>query len=697
MSQIDDPAACQVEFEQAHVSTLYELLTERLSEAQTRLADVLKTPAESASETHEREVTAQRLAKEIGRLEGAENGLVFGRIDRADGTTLRIGRLGMQTDEEDLPLLVDWRANAARPFYEATPVHPMSLRRRRHLRLEERTVVAVSDELLDGSAPTAGDVVGDGPLMEALSARRTGRMQAAVATLQAEQDEIVRSTHRGVSVVQGGPGTGKTVVALHRAAYVLYAFPRAAEHGVLVVGPNARFLEYISQVLPSLGENDVVLATCQELAGVFPDTAEPLDVARLKGSSAMADALADMVRCHQAPSGSFTVRIGHETVRLHDEVVATARDAAVATGLGHNPARQVFKELLVDAITDALERSTGDILEQIDAEVAILTGTDLDRATAADLRHLGFDDAPATGPADEFDADAVRVGLLDDAHIDRTVETLWPRLVPSELVRALLTNSDTLAEHLPGLTKDERSRLLRSSEDSWTDADVPLLDEAASLLDGPPQRTYGYVVVDEAQELTAMQWRMIVRRCPGKAMTLVGDFAQAGPVTTARDWKEALSPHVGPRFNLHTLTVSYRTTQEILETTRELLARIAPDQTPTRSLRRGETPRTVPTQPDAIVATVARELQTQTAAHPGELLGVICAESRLDQLTAAGIGEHARIVPASEARGLEFDGVVVVSPEEIVTARPGGEKDLYVALTRATKRLCTIAVQGQGC
>ena len=693
MPKVNDPAAYQIELEQAHVSTLYELLTERLSEAKTHLADVLKTPAESASEAHEREVTAGRLAKEIGRMEGAENGLVFGRIDRADGTALRIGRLGMQTDEDDLPLLVDWRADAARPFYEATPVHPMGLRRRRHLRLEERAVVAVSDELLDGSAPTTGDVVGDGPLMEALSARRTGRMQAAVATLQAEQDEIVRSAHRGVSVVQGGPGTGKTVVALHRAAYVLYAFPRAAEHGVLVVGPNARFLDYISQVLPSLGENEVVLATCQELAGVSPDTAEPLDVARLKGRSELAEALAGLVRCHQAPGGGFTVRIGHESVRLHDEVVATARDAAVATGLGHNPARQVFKELLVDAITDALERSTHDILEQIDAEVATLTGTDLDQATASDLRQLGYDDAPATGPADEFDADAVRTGLLDDTHVDRTVDTLWPHLAPSELVRALLTNPDTLAEHLPGLTAFERSRLLHHSKDSWTDADVPLLDEAASLIEGPPQRTYGHVVVDEAQELTAMQWRMIVRRCPGKAMTLVGDFAQAGPITTARDWKEALSPHVGSRFNLHTLTVSYRTTQEILETARELLVRIAPDQKPTRSLRRGETPRTVPTQPDALVATVARELQTQTAMYPGELLGVICAETRLDQLTAAGLAEHARIVPASEARGLEFDEVVVVSPEEIITARPGGEKDLYVALTRATKRLCTITVQ----
>ncbi|ADI11800.1 Superfamily I DNA and RNA helicase-like protein [Streptomyces bingchenggensis BCW-1] len=690
---MNDPALRQVELERAQVSTLYELLTERLAEARARLADVLKAPAESASEAYEREVAAERLAKEIGRLEGAENGLVFGRIDWADGTTLRIGRIGLQTEDDDLPLLVDWRANAARPFYEATPVHPMSLRRRRHLRLEEHMVVGVSDELLDGSTPTAEDVVGDGPLTEALSARRTGRMQAAVATLQAEQDEIVRSAHRGVTVVQGGPGTGKTVVALHRAAYVLYAFPRAAEHGVLVVGPNTRFLDYISQVLPSLGENEVVLATCQELAGVFPDTVEPYDVASLKGSSALADALAELVRFHQAPDGDFTVRVGQESVRLEDEAVARARDAAVATGLGHNRARQVFKELLVDAATEALERSMGDILEQIDAEVAKLTGKNLDRAAAADLRHLGHDDPASSGPADEFDADTVRAGLLDDAHVEHTVEALWPRLVPGDLVRALLTDPDALAEHLPQLTEGERSRLLRAADDPWTDTDVPLLDEAASLVEGPPERIYGHVVVDEAQELTAMQWRMIVRRCPARAMTLVGDFAQAGPVATARDWKEALSPHLGPRFNLHTLTVSYRTTQEILDSTRDLLARIAPDQRPARSLRRGETPRTVTTPPDALVATVAQELQAQTAAYPGEFLGVICADARLDELTAVGIAQPARIVPASEARGLEFDGVVVVSPEEIIRARPGGERDLYVALTRATKRLCTITAQ----
>lgn len=691
MSTMNDPAVRAVEAERDYVSSLYALLTERLSEARESRASVLKAKADSAGEAYEREIAAERLAKEIGRLEGAEKGLVFGRIDWTDGTALRIGRIGLQTEEDDLPLLVDWRANAARPFYEATAVHPMDLRRRRHLRLEERTVISVSDELLDGTAPTDDDVVGDGPLTEALSARRTGMMQAAVATLQAEQDEIVRSAHRGVTVVQGGPGTGKTVVALHRAAYVLYAFPRAAEEGVLVVGPNARFLDYISQVLPSLGENDVVLATCQELAGVSTDAVDPLDRARLKGGSDLADALAGLLRVHQAPAGDFAVRVGQERVHLSGEEVAMAREAAVRAVSGHNPARQAFKELLVDAVTDAMQRDMSEVLEQIDADAERMTGINLDRFTGVAQRRV--EGAADPGPVHELDLDAIRDDLLDDAGVDRAVETLWPRLVPGDLVKALLTDADALAEYLPRLTAQERSLLLRGPDDPWTDADVPLLDEAASLVDGLPKRTYGHVVVDEAQELTAMQWRMIVRRCPARAMTLVGDFAQAGPVATACDWKEALSPHVGPRFKLHNLTVSYRTTQEILESVRDLLTRIAPDQKPTRSLRSGESPRTVTTPPDGLVAAAVQELRAQSTTYPGELLGVICADNRVSELTAQGIAHHARIVPASEARGLEFDGVVVVDPEEIITAHPGGERDLYVALTRATKRLCTITVQ----
>ncbi|MHB9856830.1 HelD family protein [Streptomyces sp. YIM S03343] len=675
------------------MSAIYGLFEERLADARAQLTVALRSPAGSAREMYERDVAADRLTREVCRLEAAEAGLVFGRIDGVDGIALHIGRLGLHTEDRDLPLLVDWRAEAARPFYEATTGYPMGLRRRRHLRLEDRTVRSVSDELLDGSDVTTDDIVGDDPLVEVLQARRTGRMSAAVATLQAEQNAIVRSPHRGVTVVQGGPGTGKTVVALHRAAYVLYAFARAAEQGVLVLGPNTRFLDYVSQVLPSLGENDVVLATCEELAGAVPDAVEPLEAALLKGSSVLADALANLVRARQAAAGDFAVRLGQEWVRLRERDVATARDAAVATGLGHNRARQVFKELLVDEVTDVLERGALETLERIDAEVAEATGMDLDRVAAADLRNLGFDDAPAVTPADEFDADAVRTSLLDDDHVDRAVESLWPRLVPEDVVRVLLANPHELAEYLPQLTGEERALLLRAPDTPWTDADMPLLDEAASLVGGPPQRTYGHVVIDEAQELTAMQWRMIVRRCPGRSMTLVGDFAQAGPASNARDWSEALAPHLGRQFNLHTLTVSYRTTEEILETTRDLLARIAPGQTPSRSIRHGDAPRTLTARPDTLTDTLAAELRAQNAKYPGELLGVICADVRTDKLESAGITQWAHLVPASQARGLEFDAAVVVGPEEIITARPGGERDLYVGLTRATKRLCTIVLR----
>ncbi|MFE2721638.1 HelD family protein [Kitasatospora sp. NPDC059327] len=691
MSRIDDAAAREVERERVQVSVIAELFDERLTAAREQLARVLASPPDGAGRAYEREVAAGRLAGEVRRLEGAEEGLVFGRIDLVDGTALRIGRLGLHREADELPVLMDWRAAAARPFYEATPVHPMGLRRRRHLRLAGRTVVGVSDELLDDSAPTGQDVLGDGPLTAALRARRTGRMGTAVATLQVEQDAIVRSPHRGVTVVQGGPGTGKTVVALHRAAYVLYAFPRAAEQGVLVVGPNTRFLDYIGQVLPSLGENDVVLATCEELAGVAPVAAESFAVARLKGGAAPARALAAVVRSRQAPGGDFAVRVGQEWIRLPEEDVALARESARAGALAHNRARGLFKELLVDALVREFARGGAEALEAIDAQVAQLTGLDLDRVAAADLRRLGLDDAPDTA-ADEFDADALRADLLDDASVDRAVEELWPLLTPGDVVRALLADGDAPDGYPREFTDDQRALLRRTPDAPWTDADVPLLDEAASLVDGPPGQTFGHVVVDEAQELTAMHWRMVVRRCPGRSMTLVGDFAQAGPATAARDWKEALGPDLGRRFDLRTLTVSYRTTQEILAVTGELLARIAPDRPPVRSIRRGEVPRTLTAAPDALLDTLLSELREQAAAHPGELTGVICADDRTARLAAAGVDRHARLVPASQARGLEFDAAVVVDPDGITAARPGGERDLYVALTRATKRLCTITV-----
>ncbi|WP_306208859.1 UvrD-helicase domain-containing protein, partial [Actinoplanes sp. RD1] len=245
-------------------------------------------------------------------LEDAPAGLCFGRLDRVDGSTIHVGRRGVRADGE--PLIVDWRAEAARPFYAATAGHPMGLQRRRHVAMDGRVVVGVADEILDGSPAGPGDVPGDGPLAEVLSAPRTGRMGAAVTTLQAEQDAVVRSPHRGTVVVQGGPGTGKTVVALHRAAYVLFAFPAAARN-VLVVGPDRRFLEYISRVLPALGEHGVQLVARRELAGL-PDREDPPGVARRKGVA--------RVRVPRPRARPMTLPVGDERVTVGRRVVADA-------------------------------------------------------------------------------------------------------------------------------------------------------------------------------------------------------------------------------------------------------------------------------------------------------------------------------------------------------------------------------------
>ncbi|WP_283134682.1 HelD family protein [Rhizohabitans arisaemae] len=686
-------AEAEAEAEQLHVTAAYRLLDERLADVRARLADTLRTGAAGPGEVYAREAAAGHLAGRVRQLEGAEEGLVFGRIDAVDGTVLHLGRIGLRTDEHETPLVVDWRAEAARPFYEATSLRPLGLRRRRHLRVESRRVCAVSDELLDGSPPACGDVVGDGPLTQVLEAGRTGRMRAAVATLQTEQDAIVRSAHRGVTVVQGGPGTGKTVVALHRAAYVLYAFPRVAEQGVLILGPNTRFLDYISQVLPSLGENGAVLATCAGLAPVTPSGAEPAATARLKGRAELADALAALVRSRQVAHHRFAVQVGRDLIRLPGEDVARAGKAATTSGLAHNPARALFKRYLADLVVDALELAVITTLEAIDTEALESTGLDLDQAVEADLRALGLDGAPTAAPEAEFDADAVRGALLDDPRFDHAVETLWPRLTPDTVVHAVLADAEAMALHLPSLTDGERTRLLRAPDAGWTDADAVLLDEATALVEGLPERTFGHVVVDEAQELTAMQWRMVLRRCPSRSMTLVGDFAQAGPTATARSWAEALEPHLSTRYALHTLTVSYRSTHEILSATRDLLARIAPDQAPTPALRHGPIPRELTTHRDAVVTVLAPELRAQATAHPGDLLAVICADSRAAELAAAGIDRWARVVPVSQVRGLEFDAVVLIDPPEIVAARPCGERDLYVALTRATKRLCTVTLR----
>lgn len=636
----------QIAAEQTRVSAMYARLDVEVAavRAERGALDVVPPP--------DRLAVAAALDRRLADLVSAEPGLCFGRIDRTGGEALHVGRRGLWVDRA--PLLVDWRAEAARPFYAATPRRPMGLRRRRHLRLDGRTVVAVADELLDGSQPADGDVVSDGPLAEVLSAPRTGRMRDAVTTLQAEQDAVVRAPAGGVTVVQGGAGTGKTMVALHRAAYVLFAYPPAAR-GVLVVGPDARFLEYISQVLPSLGENDVRLVTRAEIGGAGPVVDEPLEVARDKGRAEFAGELAALVQSRRPVAAAVTLPAGPERITLDAEAVGDA--LAAAAGLPHNPGRAVFRERLADRLARARAEAAREQLDRIDADTAAATGLDLDEAVTADLRSLGLAGAP-TVRIRLVDPAEARAALRADPALDAAVTALWPVLTAEEVVEDLLATHPELGRE-PGTP--------------WTAADLALLDEARELVDGPPSEVYGHIVIDEAQELTEMDWRAVLRRCPSRSMTVVGDFAQAGPVSTVRGWADAL----GIRITVHTLTVNYRTTAEILDASRDLLAEVAPEQSPSQSLRHGEPPCMLTR------AAVAAQLR------PDELTAVICADEDTARL-AEEVGDRAQVVPVSQARGLEFDAVVVVDPGRVEAARPSGKRDLYVALTRATKRLTVI-------
>ncbi|MDM7856495.1 HelD family protein [Cellulomonas alba] len=664
----------QTAVEQRHLDAMYA----RLDAEQARLAAEVGEVQRDASDDL-REVRLALLNRRSATLRAADHHVCFGRIDRTDGTALHLGRVGL-TGADGEALLVDWRADAARPFYAATPASPEGLRRRRHLTSSGRTVTGVSDELRDGSAPGPDDVVGDGPLLDALTARRTGRMAEVVATLQAEQDAVVRSPHRGVTVVEGGPGTGKTVVALHRAAYVLAMFDEARADGVLVLGPNPRFLDHISEVLPSLGENDVVLSTptallSDDLAASI-GRAVPSATARAHrrlGSARQATLVADALRARQAPVGTLTVLIDGDRITLDAATLAEIRATAQASELPHNQARDLFRELVADALADEVQLRARVFLARMDEDMEVLTGgLDVERAVASDLARLGYaaDEGGAYGhraAVAELDPQALREALVDDPAVDAAVERAWPRLTPADVV----------ADVVPGVRR-------------WTDAHLPLLDEAAHLLDGPPERTFGHVVVDEAQELTPMQWRAVLRRCPARSMTIVGDLAQAGPATAATTWRQALGD-VARHAEVRTLTVCYRTTAEVLAEAEPLLASIAPDQPRSRALRTGPPPRhshAAGALTDAVLAEAGRE------ATAGGLVGVVAPDDVADALASALAGvDGVRVVPVSQVRGLEFDAAIVVDPVGIRAARESGDRDLYVALTRPTSRLVIVEPQ----
>jgi len=681
----------------------------------------------------ERDIMATEQARRLAQLNAVEHGLCFGRTDAeptADRAgTLYIGRIGLRDDEHE-PRLIDWRAPAAHPFYAATPRDPAGLIRRRHIYTRNRTVTGVDDEVFDLdrlSEPDRRTLSGEAMLIASITSSRTGRMSDVVATIQAEQDRVIRSALQGVLVVQGGPGTGKTVAALHRAAYLLYTHRRTLERrGVLVIGPNATFLRYISQVLPSLGETDVVLSSIGEL---FPGvTAVPDDdpvAAVVKGDHRMTGVLRHAVRnLQQVPPGDLEITADGVRMTVPRDRVLRARDRARGLRKPHNVARKLFVTEMLGALAQAEARTLG--------------------------RQLDPEDVPYA-----------RARLWDEPPVRAALDGLWPFLTPQRLVAGLLAEEGALRRAAPGFTDAERAGLLRPDHpDSWTVADVPLLDEAAQLLGSDdsaakrqrraaererraeeryarevleitgvaesgyvdaatladwnrdpgqqlttaerawadPSWAYGHVIVDEAQELSEMAWRMVMRRIPTRSLTVVGDIAQRGSAAGARSWAQMLDPYVKGRWREEPLTVNYRTPAEIMAVAADVLAAVAPGERPPESVREeGVAPRALSgLAPIASVVDAERDEMGEDGR-----LAVIAPTARMAELGRllpdAVPGDRAEVLDApvalltvGQSKGLEFDRVVLADPAGILAQSPAGGHDLYVAITRATHRLTVL-------
>ncbi|ALE93090.1 helicase [Arthrobacter alpinus] len=664
----------------------------------------LATPAQDAVEQARMRMLVRRRAE----LQHAEQGLIFGRIDALDATVRHLGRVGIPSPSDNGdPLVIDWRAPAARAFYTATPVDPQGQARRRHIRTQGRTVISFEDEPLDGSR--ASELVGEGALLAALGERRTGQMSTAAATLQREQDDVVRADSRGPLVVQGGPGTGKTVVALHRVAYLLFTYPKLAAQGVLVIGPSPRFLDYIGQVLPALGETAIVSATCDTLVpGVGVERLEQRELAEIKGRALWQQGLARYCASRlPQPAG---VELLWEGERYTIDETQTARTIASATsGRSYHGARAVFIQQVQDQLTDAVvarseatmaqvEDGLEDLLRDFDA---VFTHTD-NRAASSGATGTDVD-----GMLTEEDIELLREKIADDDGVNATLQRWWPTLDTTRELRRLLDDEALLEQWVPELTDAERG-LIAGEPRTWASSDLPLYDALADLLgDAIPNNgqgefmsdrasaqrdwVYGHVVIDEAQELSEMQWQMVMRRCPSRSITAVGDIDQAEAPHRHTTWQEAVSAAFGDRWTEAQLSICYRTPMEVMALTGAVLRNAGSQNEPPRAVRAaGIEPWELSVTEGELAAEAARAVEQLSARWKGGMVGVIAPMERLTALREALPGTP--VLSASDAKGLEWDATLLIDAPSIAAA-PRGWNGLYVALTRCTQELGQLLVR----
>jgi len=685
--------------EQRHVDACYSRLDELTKHLQSRMSSISTEPGTGTGQDElEKQAFYDNLVQQVTSARAAANRLCFGRLHLTNGESRHIGRIGLRDDAGE-PLLLDWRAPQAAGFYQATSVEPMDVERRRRIITRDRTVTHIEDEDLTDPVSTAQDAATD-----AVNAPREGRMSDIVATIAADQDRVVRSPLNQITVVQGGPGTGKTVVALHRAAWLLYTHrERLAKDGVLVVGPSTTFLRYIDQVLPSLGETDVVLLTPGQL---YPPVSTSLidqpDIAAIKGDVRMVKVIANAVnRRQRIPTSPVTITLEDgSSVRITADQLSDARKSVQRNGSFHANREPFLRKVLEYLCRDR----------------------------AVDRRE------------DPHDPDVVQdiLGdLVDDANVRRTLNLMWLPTTPERIIGGILSDADLLRDVAEGvLTPREQSLLVRPADAPWTIDDVPLLDEAADRLGPwtPPSRSagprdaddpeelssddgrsraldtlaeravndrdwiYGHVVVDEAQELSRMAWHALSRRCSRKSMTIVGDLNQTTHPAGARNWDEALG-WAREKLDLHTLTVTYRITRQTAVTATQRLLEAggnAPELHPIRD--GGETQYL-----HGDIADIAAAILETSAKEPGRV-GVIVPDLQRDRLAAEltalsprfGYGDDAldapiAILTARDTKGLEFDEVFVIDPDAISQQASRGS-DIYVACTRATQGLHLITL-----
>lgn len=694
----------EVAREQAHVDRAYAQLDVLRSRArEIGDAGVVAGRGGNFQAQLDRDVFVYRSALRLAELEMGDEPLVFGRIDTTDDETFHIGRIGVPGPDLER-LVVDWRAPAAAPFYRATPGEPLGVVRRRSLLCRGQQVVDLEDDLLDQSGADDLTLVGEGALLAAVTRARSDRMRDIVATIQAEQDEIIRAPARGILTVQGGPGTGKTAVALHRVAYLLYTErERLERRGVLLVGPSRDLLRYVERVLPSLGEQSARLRTLGSLvAGVDATRREESSVARVLGDERMAEVLARTIPlAAPVPRGEIGLEFDAQPFTVTADTLLAARRDTAGERLPWNERRHHARVALIKRLWRLWRRR----LEQ-----SVKAG-ERRRYDGEDLSRLNERFQKVVGGSDEL------YDLLD---------VTWPVVSPQRVLDRFRRDARLRAAAARGLLDDDELRVLdRLDPDApWSVEEVALIDELDARIGAPPRvddddeddpfaedyaevttfadreaitldanepEVFGHVVVDEAQDLSPMQWRMVARRGAGASYTIVGDLAQASGQWRPTSWSDATRP-LGPRPREdHELTVNYRTPSEVMELAGRVLAVAAPTISPPTSVRdAGEHPRLVVV--DDLEASVIDETADLVARTSDGTVAVIAPEHRVASV-AALLDEadlRATVTTATGAKGLEFDAVLIVAPGDIVAEAGDGLRALYVALTRATQRVTVI-------